>query len=298
MKKLRVSLLTAICLIFLLSASLPAWAATAKFWRFPATLSVDGSAFKMEAEANVSDQGINVEAVSSDYSKIVPIDDYYVARAVDVYMSSNVNTKIQLSKPVRMSFYIDEIDHARTSRMHTRQPLGRFRIGYWDQSKNNWLELPSRIFWNGSNGAVEAEPMQGAGRYALLWSYKADAALSPVIEEGIRIMVDLKPIQSPVAPYVKDGRTMIPLRVIAESLNVKVEWDEKESRIDLRRLNDKIQLWIGKKEALKNDQTLAFDVAPEIVDGRTFVPLRFVVEAFGAKVSWDDVTRTAKVFSN
>jgi len=48
--------------------------------------------------------------------------------------------------------------------------------------------------------------------------------------------------------------------------------------------------------ALKNKQSLSIDVPPEVVNGRTFVPLRFIAEAFGAKVSWDGVTHTVKIF--
>lgn len=296
-KKIRVGFLTAVCLVLFVLYVMPAWAASGTMWKFPATITSGESSFRIEAQPNVSDQGINVEIKSTDYSKLVPIDDYYVSRSVDVSMANNINSNIQLSKPVRMVFSFDIIDFKRASKMNTSLSPGHFRVGFWDEYKKNWVELPSQVFWNGYNGAVEAEAMQGAGRYALLWSF-APGSLSPVIDEGIRVMVDHKTIQSQVAPYVKDGRTMVPLRVIAESLNVKVEWIGSESRIDLRRLNDTIQLWIGRQEGLKNNQKLTFEVAPEIVDGRSFVPLRFVVEAFGAKVSWDEVTRTAGVFSN
>jgi hypothetical protein len=91
---------------------------------------------------------------------------------------------------------------------------------------------------------------------------------------------------------------MIPLRVIAENLGANVQWDSKENRIDMLRKGSKIQLWIGKTEADKDGQKIPLDVAPEVVNDRTFIPLRFVAEAFGCKVEWDDLTQTAKVFSN
>lgn len=234
-----------------------------------------------------------------DYNKIVPIDDFYVTRAVEVNMV-NVDKLVinRLSKPVRLVFSFNGIDFKRASRLNTNLSVGHFRIGYWDVAGNNWIQLPSQVFWNGSNGAVEAESDRGTGQYALLWSYKEDTQLSPIAEEGIRLMINMAPVRTDVAPYVKNGRTMVPLRVIAENLDTRVEWIASENRIDLVRNVDKVQLWIGKPEALMNNKSLPLDVAPEVIDDRTFVPLRFVAEALGAKVTWDGLTQTAKVLSN
>lgn len=91
---------------------------------------------------------------------------------------------------------------------------------------------------------------------------------------------------------------MVPLRAIAEKLGGRMEWVGSENRIDLARNMEKVSLWIGKTEAMKDKQSLSLDVVPESVDGSTFVSLRFVAEALGAKVTWDDVTQTAKAFSN
>ena len=47
-----------------------------------------------------------------------------------------------------------------------------------------------------------------------------------------------------------------------------------------------IVLTIGSTQASVNGEVVSFDVAPFIKDGRTFVPLRFVSEQLGAKVSY------------
>lgn len=102
--------------------------------------------------------------------------------------------------------------------MNTGLSVGHFRIGYWDNSGRNWIELPSQVFWNGSSGVVEAETYQGAGWYALIWSFEEDTKLSSIADEAIRVMVDLKTVPTAVSPYMKNGRTMVPLRVLAENL--------------------------------------------------------------------------------
>jgi hypothetical protein len=48
-----------------------------------------------------------------------------------------------------------------------------------------------------------------------------------------------------------------------------------------------IHLYIGKNEALIMDQPTTMDAPPLIVGGRTYVPLRFISEAFGAEIDWN-----------
>ncbi|MHB8156068.1 MAG: stalk domain-containing protein [Desulfocucumaceae bacterium] len=283
--------------LVLLVTSVPAWAVEGTLWKLPNTIDLPESGFRLEAQAKVGEQGVNVKVEATDYSKIVALDTYYVTRAVDIGMTNNLLAPVQLAKPVRMIFSFNDIDHKRASHLKTNLSVGHFRVGYWDTGNSTWAELPSQIIWNGKNGVVEADAINGGGRYALIWSY-SPAQMSPVTNGKIRVMVDLRTIQSLDEPYVKDDRTMVPLRVIAENLGAKVDWIDKESRIDLLRKADKIQLWLGKSDASKNNETMPLDVAPEEVNGRTFVPLRFVAEAFGCRVDWDDLTQTAKVYSN
>lgn len=274
----------------------PAWASSVTLWHFPETISIEEAGFRLEAPADLSSRAVSATVTASDYSKIIPVDEFFVTSAVDIRMLDVKRTSMDyLAKPVRLVFSFNDIDFKRASRLNTSLSIGHFRIGYWDEAENNWVELPSQIFWNGVNGAVEAETNRGSGRYALIWSYQEGTQLSPSAEEGIRIMVNLVTIRPDAAPYIKDGRTMVPFRVIAENLDAHVNWIASEKRIDLIRNTDKLQLWIGQPEALMNNDNFTLDVAPEIVNGRTFVPLRFVAEALGAKATWDSLTRTVKI---
>ncbi len=56
-------------------------------------------------------------------------------------------------------------------------------------------------------------------------------------------------------------------------------------------------LQVGSKSYLKNGAHLTMDVEPEIVKGRTFVPIRFVSEALGAGVNWNETTKTVTITS-
>lgn len=287
-------------LVFTMAALLimcaPAFAEPTTLWKLPQTITFDAAGFRLEAPANISDRAVFTTVEAVDYKKIVPDENYFVVSAVTISMldADRVDMKT-LIKPVRRSFSFTYTDYYRASGLNMNLSAGHFRIGRWNEAGQSWEDLPSRVYWDGNNGVVEAETNHGSGKYALLWSYRSGAPLSALAGQEIRILVNQVTIYPDAPPYIKDGRTMVPLRAIAESMEARVDWNASEQRIDLIRNVDKIRLWIGKKDAYVNNDSLTLEVAPEITGGSTFVPLRFVTEALGAQVEWDAITRTAKI---
>jgi hypothetical protein len=98
-------------------------------------------------------------------------------------------------------------------------------------------------------------------------------------------------------PYIdkNSGRTMVPLRAIGEAIGATVTFEPKEQRVDIVKNSVLIQLWIGRPKARINGVSVDIDpdkpVYPVIVKGRTFLPLRFIAEAFEFKVDWDAPTQ-------
>jgi outer membrane protein assembly factor BamB len=99
------------------------------------------------------------------------------------------------------------------------------------------------------------------------------------------------------APYIQNGRTLVPLRIIAENMRTNVEWFAQEQMIELTQYNKIIRLWINKPTCLVNGKEIALpdQVAPAIKNGRTFIPLRFVTEQLQGKVSWNGSTQTITI---
>lgn len=95
-------------------------------------------------------------------------------------------------------------------------------------------------------------------------------------------------------PYIKTGRTMVPLRAISEALGVTPDWNNALREITLVRNGKIVRLRIGSKEAFTKEQgqvgetKITLEAPPEIVSGRTFVPLRFVAEALGSEIQGYD----------
>ncbi|CCO08443.1 copper amine oxidase N-terminal domain-containing protein [Desulforamulus hydrothermalis] len=89
------------------------------------------------------------------------------------------------------------------------------------------------------------------------------------------------------APYIKNGRTYVPVRYLAYALGVSENDVAYENGVvTLKKGNDTIKLTIGSTTLLKNDAATTMDVAPEVTNGRTMLPARFVAEALGANVGY------------
>jgi hypothetical protein len=97
-----------------------------------------------------------------------------------------------------------------------------------------------------------------------------------------------------VAPYIKDSRTFIPVRYAAQACGVSAENILfSEGKVTLIKGDKVIQLTIGSKVMIINGVAITIDVAPEIINpGRTMLPFRWVAQALGATVSYDEATQT------
>ncbi len=107
--------------------------------------------------------------------------------------------------------------------------------------------------------------------------------------------IDEQEYKLDAAPYIKEGRTLVPLRFIAEGLGASVDWNGTERKVTLDYEGKKIELWIGKKEARVSGIEYSLDVPPEIKSGRTFVPIRFIAENFGSKVDWNSTLKEVSI---
>jgi len=95
------------------------------------------------------------------------------------------------------------------------------------------------------------------------------------------------PLQMDVPPAIVNGRTLAPLRAISEAPGAKVQWNTSDRSIVITKGATTIRLQIGSTTALNNGAQVTLDAVPQIVNGRTLAPARFVGEALGAQVNWD-----------
>jgi len=89
------------------------------------------------------------------------------------------------------------------------------------------------------------------------------------------------------APLIYKGRVLVPIRFISETLGADVKWDDIFKIVTITLNNGVVRLQVGNLTADLNGKATVLDVAPVVKDGTTFVPVRFISEAFGANVEWD-----------
>ncbi|MDR3120448.1 MAG: RICIN domain-containing protein [Clostridiales bacterium] len=87
-------------------------------------------------------------------------------------------------------------------------------------------------------------------------------------------------------PVVINGRTMVPIRAIVETMGGTVGWDDGESKITLAAYENVIEMWLDKKDLFVNGSPGEMDIAPTTVNERTMLPVRFAAENLGCEIEW------------
>lgn len=107
----------------------------------------------------------------------------------------------------------------------------------------------------------------------------------------------VNPYKGEANPYIVKGtnRVVVPVRIISEAIGAEVKWNEARQEVTIRWRDTEIYLTIGSTEARVNGEPVTLDQPAVIWEGRTFVPLRFVVETFGATVEWDNFSYLANL---
>lgn len=111
---------------------------------------------------------------------------------------------------------------------------------------------------------------------------EANAATEPII------VVNGDEITADAAPYISDsGRTMVPVRFVSEPLGAYVDWNNDTKVATISRFDTVIEITIGSSTALVNGVEYELDSPATAIDGRTFLPLRFIGEHLDCDVYWD-----------
>jgi len=100
-------------------------------------------------------------------------------------------------------------------------------------------------------------------------------------------------------PFIdSNNRSLVPFRVTLEKFGAKVSWDNTNKIAIAEKYGYKVEVPIGKSYISKDGERIEIDTSAQIIDGRTYLPIRAVFEAFGATVNWDDTTQTVIVEKN
>ncbi|MDO4540827.1 MAG: copper amine oxidase N-terminal domain-containing protein [Syntrophomonadaceae bacterium] len=122
-------------------------------------------------------------------------------------------------------------------------------------------------------------------------------ASSAPVSEAIPVYINGVKLTTDQDAYIKNNRTMVPMRAIFEALGAEVQWNQIPRSVNGTKGEATVLLYIDQTTAYINGQAVTLDAAAEIVPAtaRTMVPLRFVGEALGCTMNWDEQARTVYV---
>ena len=118
-----------------------------------------------------------------------------------------------------------------------------------------------------------------------------------VLTENSDVMTVGTESKKVTAPYVKAGRMLVPLRAVSEGLGAIVNWDENAQCASIAQNGKTVYVTIGAAQASDSaGNAYVLDVAAELYNGNTtMVPIRFVSEALGYEVTYDEIKQSAYI---
>jgi len=102
-------------------------------------------------------------------------------------------------------------------------------------------------------------------------------------------------VMNDVSPILRNDRTMLPIRFVAEALGGIVVWNDSLNKVTITKEDVVIEIFIGSPFALVNGSPVELDASAFIENSRTYLPLRFVAENMGATVTWDATTKKVTI---
>lgn len=117
----------------------------------------------------------------------------------------------------------------------------------------------------------------------------------------IKLVLNGKDVTSSATPIIEKGRTLVPIRFIAEEMGANVEWNGKDRVVTIEKDKRTVVLKIDSHLVQYQDEEKScglVDIPPKIIDRHTFVPLRLVSNALGIGIEWDENNRIVSIDSN
>jgi thiol-disulfide isomerase/thioredoxin len=126
----------------------------------------------------------------------------------------------------------------------------------------------------------------------------ASMPVTALANDTIRVVINDQQVEfRDQEPVIVDGRTLVPVRGVFETMGFEVGWDGNLQTAFLVRNDFQIAITIGSDVFTTNGTRYTLDVPAQIIGGRTMLPLRAVLESVGYTLDWDGSTRTVSITS-
>jgi hypothetical protein len=135
----------------------------------------------------------------------------------------------------------------------------------------------------------------GTSILTLLFIFSVWNVNSTEASGGISIYVNGEKQSYSNQAIIKEGRTLVPMRGIFETLGASVQWNQDDKTVKAEKGSTKIWLKIGSKTTKVNEKTITISVPAQVKNGHTLVPIRFISESLGESIRWDQGTKTVSI---
>lgn len=163
-------------------------------------------------------------------------------------------------------------------------------VGDWGKSLSpafEALNMSTEDFFSGQYMYLVSDEVR-AKVAADVASYQAQ---KPNQNGSITLWIDGNQLHMDIAPEVRNERTMVPIRAVAEAIGADVEWVQDTQQIVMTRAGSTVTMTLDSTAADIDGKKVEMDVAPYASNNRTLIPARYVAEFFGQKVGWDGEKR-------
>lgn len=150
---------------------------------------------------------------------------------------------------------------------------------------------------NPAEGQDERLPVGRIGIDDIRFQYKGEALEAAKVK--VKMAVDRDSImvndieqKLDQAPMIYKDTTLIPVRFFVDAMGGTVRWNPQEKRVTILRDHHLLEMWIDHSEAILDGRRVEVNVPPMIQKGRTMLPLRFISESLGWKVSFENATKS------
>ena len=117
----------------------------------------------------------------------------------------------------------------------------------------------------------------------------------PQTGNGISVNINGSVVDFDQPPVNENGRILVPLRAIFETLGADIQWDGDSQTVTATKGELQVSFTVGVALMNVNGKVISLDVPAKIVNGRTLVPVRAISEAFGCNVGWNQDTQTVLI---
>jgi hypothetical protein len=165
-------------------------------------------------------------------------------------------------------------------------PVGEMKLSVTGSALDQYDVMYNNVYSKAAEGAVANVTTPAPGEENKTASFVVGQ--SKYTLEGVEVAMD-------VAPYIKDGRTFLPIAYVAQALGVSdtnLFWDAANQTVTMMKGQKVVQLKVGSKTMLVNGAAITLDAVPEINNSRTCLPVALIAKALGQAASWDADTQT------